>query len=136
MKTLTVLYDEGCPLCVRCRDWLLREPALVRLELLPAGSAAARDRYGEVPWLGEELVVVADDGRVWVGAAAFIVCLWALDGYREWSFALAQGSFSSVSSRFFDLLSSKRRTLGRFLRGPTCASDRCHALSRSAPAYR
>lgn len=136
MTTLTVLYDEGCPLCLRCRDWLQHEPALVRLELLPAGSPAAQARFGEVPWLGEELVVAADDGRVWVGAAAFVVCLWALEGYREWSFSLAQGSLSAVSSRFFDLLSSKRRTLGRLLGGPTCSGDRCHSLARSAPAYR
>ena len=34
MKRLTVLYDEKCPICVRCRDWLAQEPAFVEIELL------------------------------------------------------------------------------------------------------
>ncbi len=136
MRSLTVLYDASCPLCVRCRDWLLSEPALVQLILLPSQSDQARVRFGEVPWLGEELCVVADDGRVWVGAPAFIMCLWALEGYRELSFTAARGSLSQVSMGLFQLLSKKRRSLGALLGHPECTSDRCHAVSRRLPAFR
>ena len=58
MNTLTVLYDASCPICVRCAHWLVEEPAYVAMELLPSSSEEALRRYGEVPWLGAELVVV------------------------------------------------------------------------------
>ena len=39
---LTVLYDAGCPLCTRFREWLADQPVLVPLDLVPVGSAEAR----------------------------------------------------------------------------------------------
>jgi predicted DCC family thiol-disulfide oxidoreductase YuxK len=45
VRRLTVLYDAGCSLCTFLRDWLLRQPQLVPLELVPAGSDEARRRF-------------------------------------------------------------------------------------------
>jgi predicted DCC family thiol-disulfide oxidoreductase YuxK len=132
MKRLTVLYDAACPICVRCRDWLEKQPAYVALELLPCQSREAQRRYGDVPWLGAELVVVSDTGEVWAGPAAFLVALWALEGYREWSYLLSGESFSTMAERFFVALSSKRRWLAGWLTHPECNGDRCHR--RHAPA--
>ena len=77
---LTVLYDASCALCVRCRHFIAESARLVPVELLDCDGLYARERYGIVPWLGEELVVVSDDGDVWVGPAAFLMCLSALRG--------------------------------------------------------
>jgi len=126
MERLTVLYDASCPLCVRCRDWLERQPAYVALELLPAQSPEAQRRYGAVPWLGAELVVVSEAGEVWAGPAAFIMALWSLEGYREWAYRLSGESFSSMAERFFLSLSSKRRWIAGWLTHPECNGDRCH----------
>jgi len=105
---LFVLYDERCAVCRRARDWLLTQPCFVEVELLPAGSSAARRRFGAVPWLGKELVVADDQGQVWVGPAAFLTCLWATVRYRAWSYRLAGPRLSHLAERFF-LLVSKRR---------------------------
>src|ERR687887_1959282 len=105
---LTVLYDESCALCRRCRDWLLGQPCLVQVELLPAGSVLARSRFGSVPWLGKELVVVDQRGRVWVGPAAFLTCLWATVRFRPWSYRLAGPTFAPLAERFFMLVSKRR----------------------------
>jgi len=65
---LTVLYDAGCPLCSRFRDWLAVQPVLVSLDLVAACSTEARQRF---PGLDHartlaEITVVADDGtRGW-----------------------------------------------------------------------
>jgi predicted DCC family thiol-disulfide oxidoreductase YuxK len=112
---LTVLYDERCAFCLRCRDWLAHQPCLVEVELLPAGSAVARERYGAVPWLGSELVVVNDRGQAWVGPAAFIVCLWATIRYRPWSYLLSRPEFSSHTARFFLHVSKRRGRWGEWL---------------------
>src|ERR1019366_6662705 len=60
MRELTVLYDSGCALCVRCCDWLGEQRQLVPIRMLACTSEEARSRYGAIPWLGEELVVVSD----------------------------------------------------------------------------
>ncbi|MEP9362432.1 hypothetical protein ABLE68_05660 [Nocardioides sp. CN2-186] len=81
---LTVLTDPGCPLCSRFAAWLDRQPLLVPLDLVPAGSAEARRRF---PTLDhgrtlEEITVVGDDGAVWVNEYAWVMCLWATRSHR------------------------------------------------------
>lgn len=137
MNTLTVLYDESCPLCVRCRNWMLSQPAYLPLELLPSGSAEAKRRYGAVPWLGAELCVVADTGEVWVGPAAFLMCLWALIEWRSWSYRLSGESLAPLAERFFHGISQKRRSIAALL-GPehVCEGGSCRASGHGRAAYR
>lgn len=82
VRRLTVLYDAQCPLCVHLRGWLQRQ--LVPLDLVPAGSAEARRRFPELDHAAtlQEITVVGDLGQVYRETAAWIVCLWALAGYR------------------------------------------------------
>lgn len=84
VRGLTVLYDAECGLCTHLRDWLLRQPQLVPLELLPAGSAEARTRFPGVDPAAtlEEVTVIGDSGQVYRGAAAWVVVLWALREHR------------------------------------------------------
>jgi predicted DCC family thiol-disulfide oxidoreductase YuxK len=112
---LTVLYDERCAFCLRCRDWLLGQPCLVEVELLPAGSAVAKQRFGSFPMLGDELVVFDDLGRGWVGAAAFLVCLWATARYRAWSYRFARPHLAPHAERFFRFVSKRRDRWNRWL---------------------
>ncbi|GAA2937621.1 thiol-disulfide oxidoreductase DCC family protein [Streptomyces argenteolus] len=81
---LTVLYDDRCPLCVHLRHWLGRQRQLVPLDLVPAGSREARDRFPGLDHTAtlEEITVVGDGGQVYRGTAAWIVCLWALAEHR------------------------------------------------------
>jgi len=120
MKRLTVLYDGTCALCVRCRDFLATARTLVPLELLSCQSHEARMRDGAVPWLGEELVVVSDDGDVWAGPAAFLVSLWALADYREWSYRLSGPALAPLAERFFVAISSQRRRIATLFAKPRC----------------
>src|SRR4051794_38796600 len=71
-RSLLVLYDPGCALCRRCRDWMLRQASFIPLTFLECTGTEARLRYGDLPWLGDELIVVGDGGEVWVGPAAFL----------------------------------------------------------------
>jgi predicted DCC family thiol-disulfide oxidoreductase YuxK len=130
---LTVVYDETCALCRRCRDWLATEPLEIELELLAAGSPAAQDRYGTLPWLGQELVVVADDGRAWVGPAAFLTCLWATRRWRPWSYRLAGPAFAPLAERFFHAVSANRRRLGGMLESPEC--EWCARPGQRSPVW-
>src|SRR5580704_11595514 len=134
MNRLTVLYDADCPLCVRSRAWMEAQPAYVALEFLACKSPEAQRRYGEVPWLGAELVAVSDGGEVWAGPAAFLVALWALEDYREWSYRLSGDSFSRMAERFFVALSHRRKWLAGWLAHPRCTKDRCHRVGLAGHA--
>jgi predicted DCC family thiol-disulfide oxidoreductase YuxK len=112
---LTVLFDPGCALCRHCRDWMLEQPAYVPLTFLECTRDVARARYGDIPWLGDELVVVGDAGEVWVGPAAFLMCLWALVGWREWSMRRASPGLAPLAARFFHFVSSRRAGLASLL---------------------
>ncbi|MGQ5650284.1 thiol-disulfide oxidoreductase DCC family protein [Streptomyces sp. EKR5.2] len=81
---LTVLYDAECSLCTFLRDWLVRQPQLVPLDLVPAGSQEARLRFPGLDHRAtlDEITVVGDAGQLYRGPGAWVVTLWALRGHR------------------------------------------------------
>jgi predicted DCC family thiol-disulfide oxidoreductase YuxK len=91
---LTVLYDDSCPMCRAFSGWLGRQPALVELDLVPAGSPRARYRFPALDHARtlEEITVVSDRGEVWEGAHAWVMCLWATAAHRSQAESLARPS--------------------------------------------
>ncbi|WP_406332442.1 thiol-disulfide oxidoreductase DCC family protein [Streptomyces sp. NBC_00203] len=81
---LTVLYDAQCSLCTFLRGWLAKQPQLVPLRLVPAGSDEARALFPSLDHRAtlEDITVVGDGGQVYRGAAAWVVTLWALREHR------------------------------------------------------
>ncbi|MBK7584793.1 MAG: DUF393 domain-containing protein [Myxococcales bacterium] len=130
MDSLTILYDSSCQLCVHCREWLETQPSFVPMEFVPCDSSEARRRFGQIPWLGGQLVVVASDGRVWAGAAAFVMCLWALVQYREWAERLSSPALAPLAERFFRVVSAERRRLGSLFTHRPCSTDACGVPAR------
>ena len=108
MTTLTVLYDERCAFCRRCRQWLSEQPTHVPLLFLAAGSPTARQRWGHTGWLADELAVVAEDGKAWVGADAFLVCLWATRPYRALALTLRNPLLRPLARTFFTQVSARK----------------------------
>ncbi|MEU9476356.1 DUF393 domain-containing protein [Streptomyces sp. NPDC048191] len=84
VRGLTVLYDAECGLCTHLRDWLVRQPQLVPLDLVPANSDLARARFPGLDHSAtlDEVTVVGDSGQVYQGSRAWIVVLWALREQR------------------------------------------------------
>ena len=113
LRCLTVLYDAQCGLCQRARAWLAAQPAYVQLEFLPAGSPAARERYPrlDVAATLAALHVVSDDGRVWSGARAWVMCLWALRETRALALRLSTPARMALAQRMVARLSEHRYTL-------------------------
>ncbi|MFE4829123.1 thiol-disulfide oxidoreductase DCC family protein [Streptomyces sp. NPDC056672] len=99
---LTVLYDARCPLCVHVRHWLLRQRQLVPIDLVPAASREARQRYPDLDHGStlKEITVIGDRGQIYRGTAAWIVCLWALAEHRpkaHWLATPAGAPFARVT---------------------------------------
>lgn len=106
MRELTVLYDAQCGLCRRFKSWLAAQRlapngqgGVVRLRFVAAGSTYARALYPELDHEAtlREVTVVADDGSVYVGDRAWIVCLWATWEHRLTAVRLASPAMRPVA---------------------------------------
>jgi predicted DCC family thiol-disulfide oxidoreductase YuxK len=82
--TLTVLYDERCPLCRRLRRWLGNQSTLSPISFLAADSPEAWARFPDLDHLRttHTLTVVASDGAVYEGERAWLVCGWVLPAWQ------------------------------------------------------
>ena len=120
-RGLTVLYDPHCALCRRSAHWLTTQPAHVPVLVLAAGSPAARQRFGDLGHLGDELLVIADDGRAWWGPPeAYLMCLWALQRWRPWAMRLSRRGMSRLAAAVFKRVSTHRVAIGAILGAPRC----------------
>jgi len=123
MKRLYVLFDQECDLCQTCRRWLTRQEAFIELRFIPLQSPEVAQRFpGLREWpqldLREKLVVVSDEGAVYQGQYAWIMCLYSLRDYREWAQRLAHPTLLPFARRVCELVSRNRLALSRFLKQP------------------
>ena len=116
MQAIHVLYDETCGFCCRCAEWLQKQPAFLPLYCWPAGDAATQRTFPLTAQGKQELVVVDSDGGVYRDTDAWLMTLWALAEWREWSLRLAGGNLKPMARQLFQLASSWRHGLSRFLR--------------------
>ncbi len=117
MRAIYVLYDSRCGVCSRLRAWMLEQPAYLTIDFVPAGSGRARSlfpelRHDEQP---SELVVVTDEGEVYLDDRAWIVCFYALVEYRSLSFRLAGPPLRRLARAAWEIVSKNRLALSRVL---------------------
>jgi predicted DCC family thiol-disulfide oxidoreductase YuxK len=117
MRRLFILYDARCGLCTWARRWLSRQPAFLEMTFVPARSEWAERLFPDLgKWSeADELIVVSDEGGVYRGGSAWIMCLYALQEYREWSERLARPMLLPLARQAFALVSKRRRDLSRWL---------------------
>jgi len=115
MTALTVLYDPTCGLCRRAHGWLAQEGKLVELVFVPCKSEEARRRFPQLDHdlTAKDLTVVGDQGEVYLGPKAWLMVLWALSQYREWSYRLASPELLPTARRVVSLISQHRFQIGR-----------------------
>ncbi len=118
MQQLVVLYDAQCGLCRRFKEWLeAQKPAgngtggVIRLGFVAAGSTEARQRYPVLDHAAtlREVTVVADDGAVYVGDRAWIVCLWATWEHRATAVRLSTPAMRPVARAMVQAAAGLRR---------------------------
>jgi predicted DCC family thiol-disulfide oxidoreductase YuxK len=110
-----MLYDPACGLCRRVHEWLVCQPKLVELNLVPIKSEEARRRF---PMLNHELTskdltVIDDLGGVYLGPKAWLMVLWALCQYRDWSYRLASPELLPTTKRVVSMISRYRYQISR-----------------------
>ncbi|HEX4595791.1 MAG TPA: DCC1-like thiol-disulfide oxidoreductase family protein [Bryobacteraceae bacterium] len=115
MKHLTVIYDPDCGLCSRIGTWLEAQPKLLGLRMAPSNALARVYPELAARGLQEELIVVSDEGAVYLGDHAWLMCLYALKRYRHWAQRLARPALLPFARQAFKLLSANRRRVSKWL---------------------
>lgn len=129
MNRMTVVYDESCEFCVRCRWWLARQPSYIELDFMPRTRPDLQQRFVglQLPRGPAELLAITDEGDVYADAQAWIMCLWALVEYREWALRLSTPALLPFAGAFFKQVSKRRHWLSTWLAG----ANGEHALERA-----
>jgi predicted DCC family thiol-disulfide oxidoreductase YuxK len=135
MKTLYVLFDQDCGLCCRLSEWLGRQPAHVAIQAYPLQAPDLGMRFPGIERLRpeEDLVAVSDEGDVWRGSRAWIVCLWALKEFRPWAKRFESPAWAPLAKRMFVLVSKNRRGISRWLFGSQTEEPRLLRALESVP---
>ncbi|HEX3091204.1 MAG TPA: DCC1-like thiol-disulfide oxidoreductase family protein [Candidatus Angelobacter sp.] len=117
MEKLYVLYDPKCELCERLKDWLLVQRTWLGLCMVPAGCEKAQKMFPELETIAtcNDLVVVSDDGQVYLNNSAWIMALYALEEYREWACRLAHPMVAPFVRQAFEMISKNRHAISRWL---------------------
>jgi predicted DCC family thiol-disulfide oxidoreductase YuxK len=74
-RPVTVLYDPACPVCREWRDWLGQQRTTRPMELIPAGSPLAAERFPALDHSRTRnvLTVIDERGGVYEHDAAWLV---------------------------------------------------------------
>ena len=117
MKTLYVFYDGECGLCRRCREWLAAQAAYLPLEFHPFQSEEARRLCPDLLQFqpDQQLIVLSDEGGIYAGDQAWLMCLYALREYRGWASTLATPALRPLAQRLCLLISHNRLALSQLL---------------------
>ena len=118
MNKLTVFYDHNCGLCRACRRWLTRQPTYFEIEFVPYDSLAARAICPEIGKLdpGRQIVAMADNGDLYRGGAAWVMCLYATREHRPLAMKLANPLLLPIAKKICALVASKRLSISALLR--------------------
>lgn len=135
---LVLLYDAECAVCVRCRELIEARDALLPMRFVSCRSHEAKQRYGSIPFLVHELVVVDEEtGAWWAGSAAFAIVLWSLAGWHVVAEILLSPLFVPFTDALFRWVSAHRADLAFLVGAPSCENGACALPSHAhAAMYR
>jgi hypothetical protein len=109
----------------------MQQPAFVPLTFIALQSNEAHRRFPGIDVLkpDEQLLVISDEGAIYRGAHAWIMCLWALENYREHAQRLANPALLPLAKLVCELLSRNRFFLSDalFRQGPHDAARKLGA---------
>jgi predicted DCC family thiol-disulfide oxidoreductase YuxK len=118
MEKLYVLYDSNCQLCERVKDWLLVQRSWLGLSIMPAGSEKAKTMFPGLEQVAtsNDLVVISDEGDVYLNNSAWIMALYALEEYRDWARRLSHPLLAPLVRQAFETISRNRHAVSQWFK--------------------
>ncbi|MBI3098512.1 MAG: hypothetical protein HYY93_09770 [Planctomycetes bacterium] len=134
MKRLHFLYDPRSAFCQRCRVWLARQSAYVKIDPWPAPSPETQRRFpGAMEGRADEMVVVDENGGIYRGPHVAVMCLYALRRYRPWARRMARPENLPFALHGFGLLVTGTVDLSKWFGPEATRARRTAAASAPVP---
>ncbi|MEM7391025.1 MAG: DCC1-like thiol-disulfide oxidoreductase family protein [Verrucomicrobiota bacterium] len=129
LHRLYVFYDAECALCRRCRKWLEVQATYIPLHLVAFQSDLGPKLFPDMASFhpAEQLLVIGDNGDVYQGSGAWIMCLYALKEFRGLSLKLAQPGWRHLAKKLVSQVSVNRASLSKFFRDHQLSPGVCDA---------
>jgi predicted DCC family thiol-disulfide oxidoreductase YuxK len=118
MEKLYVIYDPKCEMCCRLKNWIVEQRLWIGLPVLEQGSEKARRLFPELDQIAgkDDLVVISDEGAVYLNDRAWIMVLYAMVEYRSWAERLTHPLLMPLARQAFAALSKNRHAISSWLR--------------------
>jgi predicted DCC family thiol-disulfide oxidoreductase YuxK len=76
---------------------------------VPAARPDIAAAHGDKPGYGDNIMVIADDGRFWAGPPdAYLVVMWAVRGLRAASYLLSLPILKALTNRVFQWVAGNK----------------------------
>ena len=117
MQKLYVLYDPKCELCCRLKNWILVQRSWVGIAVVEAGSEKVKRMFPELEKIAGEndLVVISDEGAVYLNNSAWIMVLYAMVEYRDWAVRLSHPLLAPLVRQACASLSKNRHFISSWM---------------------
>ncbi len=117
MQKLYVLYDPKCELCCRLKNWILVQRSWVGIAVIEAGSEKVKRLFPELEKIAtmDDLVVITDEGAVYLNNNAWIMVLYAMAEYRDWALRLSHPLLAPLARQAFAALSKNRHFISSWM---------------------
>lgn len=115
IRKIEVFYDGRCGMCCSFHEWINRQPRAYRIDFIPYQSPDAERVFPGIGTLdpAREMIVRTDEGEVYRGAEAWVLCLYSCANHRVAARKLASPGMLSVAIRTCRVLAANRHSLSK-----------------------
>ncbi|MDB9741293.1 DUF393 domain-containing protein [Akkermansiaceae bacterium] len=142
INKIEVFYDGHCGMCCTFHEWLNKQKRAFEVEFIPYQSDRAIEVFPEIETLDpdKEMIVRTDDGEIYQGAEAWVICLHSGKKYQGIADKMASPALLPMAKKTCNILAANRLKLSGLLfkkkdqevaehlhemEGPDCENDQC-----------
>lgn len=129
---IEVFYDGRCGMCCSFHEWINRQPRAYRIDFIPYQSPDAEKVFPGIGTLdpAREMIVRTDDGNIYRGAEAWVLCLYSCTNHQVAAKKLASPGMLSVAIRACRVLAANRHSLSKvfFRRKDNAVRETLHQM--------
>ena len=115
IQKIEVFYDGRCGMCCSFHEWINRQPRAYRIDFIPYQSPDAEKVFPGIGTLdpAREMIVRTDQGKIYRGAEAWVLCLHSCANHQTAARKLATPGMLSVAIRACRVLAANRHSLSK-----------------------
>jgi predicted DCC family thiol-disulfide oxidoreductase YuxK len=115
LRKIEVFYDGRCGMCCSFHEWIHRQPRAYRIEFIPYQSPDAEKVFPGIGTLdpAREMIVRTDQGEIYRGAEAWVLCLYSCENHQAAARKLASPGLLSIAIHSCRVLAANRHSLSK-----------------------